>query len=151
MKPKTYRFKRDHPPERERSKPHNDDGYVAGVPLARVIPRVLDDRVENVMATAPRSLAAESFRRLANKLAKGTEESQVLVVTSSIPANTIAAGSPARVIKPLDDDRKIKTRAEWYANPAELFEEIDRIDREKLGDNTFLDWMRYSFFPRKGD
>jgi receptor protein-tyrosine kinase/non-specific protein-tyrosine kinase len=41
--------------------------------------------VENVMATAPRSLAAESYRRLANKLAKGAEESQVLVVTSSIP------------------------------------------------------------------
>ena len=59
------------------------------------------------------------------------------VVTSSIPANTIAAGSPARVIRPLDEDRKIKTRAEWYADPAALFEEIDRIDREKLGDNTY--------------
>ena len=73
------------------------------------------------------------------------------VVTSSIPANTIAAGNPARVIKPLDGDKKINTRAHWYANPAELFEEIDRIDKEKLGNNTFLDWMRYSLFPRRGD
>lgn len=73
------------------------------------------------------------------------------VVTSSIPANTIAAGNPARVIKPLDADRRMKTRAEWFADPAALFEEIDRIDREKLGHNTFLDWMRYCFFPRKGD
>ena len=50
------------------------------------------------------------------------------VVTSSIPANTIAAGNPARVIRPLDADRKIKTRAEWYADPAALFRQIDRID-----------------------
>ena len=73
------------------------------------------------------------------------------VVTSSIPANTIAAGSPARVIKPLDPNRKIKTRAEWFADPKALFEEIDRIDREKLAGNTLFDWMRFSLFPRKDD
>ncbi|MGW8320198.1 MAG: acyltransferase [Thermodesulfobacteriota bacterium] len=73
------------------------------------------------------------------------------VVTSSIPANTIAAGSPARVIRPLDADRKIKTRADWYADPAALFGEIDRIDREKLGENTYLDWIRSTLFPTKGD
>jgi acetyltransferase-like isoleucine patch superfamily enzyme len=73
------------------------------------------------------------------------------VVTSSIPANSIAAGSPARVIRALDPGRPIKTRAEWFADPTALFEEIDRIDREKLGGNTFFDWMRYSLFPRKGD
>jgi acetyltransferase-like isoleucine patch superfamily enzyme len=73
------------------------------------------------------------------------------VVTSSIPANTIAAGNPARVVKPLDPDRKIRTRAEWFADPKALFEEIDRIDRQKLAGNTFLDWVRSSVFPKKGD
>ncbi len=73
------------------------------------------------------------------------------VVTSSIPANTIAAGSPARVIKPLDASRKITTRAEWFADPAALFKEIDQIDREKLHGNTYLDWIRSSLFPVKGD
>ena len=73
------------------------------------------------------------------------------VVTSSIPANSIAAGSPARVIKELDPDRELTTRAQWFANPTELFEEIDRIDREKLAGNTFLDWIRSTLFPSRGD
>lgn len=73
------------------------------------------------------------------------------VVTRSIPANTIAAGNPARVIKPLDPDREIKTRAEWFSDPVTLFEEIDGIDREKLGGNTLSDWIRSSLFPTRGD
>jgi acetyltransferase-like isoleucine patch superfamily enzyme len=73
------------------------------------------------------------------------------VVTSSIPANTIAAGNPARVVRPLDADRELKTRAEWFADPTALFEEIDGIDRKKLAGNTYLDWIRSSLFPTRGD
>ena len=73
------------------------------------------------------------------------------VVTSSIPANTIAAGNPARVVKPLDADRELKTRADWFADPAALLEEIDGIDRKKLAGNTYFDWIRSSLFPSKGD
>jgi UDP-3-O-[3-hydroxymyristoyl] glucosamine N-acyltransferase len=73
------------------------------------------------------------------------------VVVQDIPPNAIAAGNPAKVVKQLDPDRKITTRAEWFADPARLYEEIDEIDRDKLGGNTFLDWIRSSLFPAKGD
>jgi capsular exopolysaccharide synthesis family protein len=60
------------------------DSYVAGVPLARVIPRVLEKGEEAVMLVAPRSLAAERFRRLSSML-EGNEHGRVIVVTSGIP------------------------------------------------------------------
>jgi acetyltransferase-like isoleucine patch superfamily enzyme len=73
------------------------------------------------------------------------------VVATDIPPNAIAAGNPARVVKGLDPGKEIVTRAQWFADPAFLYEEIDRIDREKLGGNTYLDWIRASLFPAKGD
>jgi capsular exopolysaccharide synthesis family protein len=65
--------------------PPEGEGYVAGVPLARVIPRVLEKGVEGVMLNSPRSLAAERFRRLSSFLDSG-DQRQVVVVTSSIPS-----------------------------------------------------------------
>ena len=63
------------------------DSYVAGVPLARVIPRELEHGEEAVMLSAPRSLAAERFRRLSSVLeGDGKGQEQVIVVTSGIPA-----------------------------------------------------------------
>ena len=73
------------------------------------------------------------------------------VVASSVPANTIAAGNPAKILKQLDPARELTTRAHWFSDPDTLYEEIDRIDREKLGGNTFLDWMRARLFPARGD
>ncbi len=73
------------------------------------------------------------------------------VVVGSVPAGVIAAGNPARVVKSLDPDRKITTRADWFSNPAALQEEIDRIDREKLKGNTLRDWIRSCLFPSPGD
>lgn len=73
------------------------------------------------------------------------------VVVNDIPSNTIAAGNPARVVKSLEPGKEIIARAQWFADPAFLYEEIDRIDREKLGENTYLDWIRSGLFPAKGD
>jgi receptor protein-tyrosine kinase len=85
MNSKTYKFGKEADGTRRRTRAAAKESYVAGVPLARVIPRELDDRVESVMTTAPDSLAAERFRRLATKLDARTDEGQVIVVTSSIP------------------------------------------------------------------
>ena len=73
------------------------------------------------------------------------------VVVDSIPKNTIAAGNPAKVVKHLDPNEKMTTRAHWFANPEMLTQEIDQLDREKLENNTMWDWFRSVLFPRKGD
>ena len=45
------------------------------------------------------------------------------VVVDDIPANSVAAGNPARVVKTLDPKQPIITRKDWYADPATLFSE----------------------------
>ena len=73
------------------------------------------------------------------------------VVANSIPSNCIAAGNPARVVKHLDPDESFTTRKQWFSRASNLFDEIDQLDRQLLGDNTLLHWLRYVLFPSKGD
>jgi acetyltransferase-like isoleucine patch superfamily enzyme len=73
------------------------------------------------------------------------------VVVDDIPANTIAAGNPARVVKTLDPQRPITTRKDWYADPASLFSDIERLDKEMLRGNTLRRWIRSLLFPSRGD
>ena len=73
------------------------------------------------------------------------------VVVDSIPANCIAAGNPAQVVKLLDPQKSFTTRKQWYLKPGDVFNEIDQLDRELLRENTLLHWLRYVFFPTKGD
>lgn len=73
------------------------------------------------------------------------------VVASDIPPNAIAAGNPARVIKPLDPDRELVTRASIFTDPPALEEQMDRVERYVLHHNTLLGWLRTILFPRRGD
>lgn len=73
------------------------------------------------------------------------------VVASDIPANVIAVGNPAAVIKPLDPDKELVTRASLFEDPVKLEREMDAIDRYVLSRNTLLDWLRVKWFPRQGD
>jgi capsular exopolysaccharide synthesis family protein len=84
MASKTYKFT-GKPGAEGRAPSGGGESYVAGVPLARVIPRMVEERVEAVMLSAPRSVAAERFRRLASMLDARNRRSQALVVTSAIP------------------------------------------------------------------
>jgi acetyltransferase-like isoleucine patch superfamily enzyme len=73
------------------------------------------------------------------------------VVVHSIPANCIAAGNPAQVVKNLDPAASFTTRKQLFFKTADLFAEIDQLDRQLLQENTLLRWLRYVFFPAKGD
>lgn len=73
------------------------------------------------------------------------------IVVKDIPANAIAAGNPAVVIKYLDSSKPIKSRSQWMSDPQkmnEFFDAVERIMREK---NTIFGWLRSILFPRKGD
>ncbi|MBU0653020.1 MAG: acyltransferase, partial [Proteobacteria bacterium] len=73
------------------------------------------------------------------------------VVVRDIPANAVAAGNPAAVVKYLDAGRPMRTRADWMADPGALAAQFEEIDRHFMKDNRWLVWLRSFFFPRKGD
>ena len=73
------------------------------------------------------------------------------VVVKDIPANAVAAGNPAAVVKYLEPGRPIKTRGEWLADPGFLASQFDLIDRHLMQGNTWMGWVRSLTRPRKGD
>lgn len=73
------------------------------------------------------------------------------VVAKDIPANVVAAGNPAKVIKELDPNEQITPRSLWYSNPDQLFLYFDMIDKDKLKNNTCLGWLRSMLKPTQKD
>ncbi len=73
------------------------------------------------------------------------------VVVRDIPANSVAVGNPAAVVKHLDADKPFRTRADWLADPGALAAQFDEIDRHFMKNNTFPGWLRSVILPRKGD
>ena len=73
------------------------------------------------------------------------------VVVKDIPANVIAGGNPARVIRELDPNEPIVARQEWYRDPARLTEGFDELDRSMLEGNTLGGWFRYLLGPGRED
>jgi acetyltransferase-like isoleucine patch superfamily enzyme len=73
------------------------------------------------------------------------------VVSKDVPANVVVAGNPARVVKQLDPERGFKTRAEFFAEPVEMDEFYDAVDRMVLGQNSLLNWLRALLFPTRRD
>ncbi len=73
------------------------------------------------------------------------------VVVADIPANSIAAGNPARVVRQLDHELRMTTRADLFKNPTEYAEDLDEIDRYLLRENSLTGWLRMLFKPKRGD
>lgn len=73
------------------------------------------------------------------------------VVTRDVPPNSIAAGNPARVVKELDPEQAVVTRARLFRDPEALEHELERIDRYLLKDNSLWGWLRSKWAPRPGD
>jgi acetyltransferase-like isoleucine patch superfamily enzyme len=71
------------------------------------------------------------------------------VVTRDIPANCIAAGNPARVIKPLDAERKLVKRESLFTGDVPYAEYIRNFDRWVLNPNTFGRWLRSRLLPTR--
>jgi acetyltransferase-like isoleucine patch superfamily enzyme len=73
------------------------------------------------------------------------------VVVDNIPANCVAAGNPAKIVKQLDVGASFTTRAQFFSDPDRLFQGFDQTDKELLRENSFLHWLRYLLFPNKTD
>lgn len=71
------------------------------------------------------------------------------VVVDSIPANSVAAGNPAKVVRRLDPSGKFTTRAAFYADPAGLARGFIKWEQALLKENTLFGWLRHLLFPSK--
>lgn len=73
------------------------------------------------------------------------------VVTRDLPANTVAAGNPAEVVRRLDPAGPFVRRSSWFADPGGLRRDIDEWDRALMAGNSLGGWLRYLLAPRRGD
>jgi acetyltransferase-like isoleucine patch superfamily enzyme len=69
------------------------------------------------------------------------------VVTRDVPANTIVAGNPARVVKQLDADGPFKLREALFKESEDYDAYLERYDAFMLKDNSFRKWLRSLIWP----
>jgi acetyltransferase-like isoleucine patch superfamily enzyme len=73
------------------------------------------------------------------------------VVVDDVPANCVAAGNPAVIVKPLDRHKSFTTRAQFFADPDGLLRGFEQTDKALLRQNSFMHWLRYLLLPSKKD
>ncbi len=73
------------------------------------------------------------------------------VVARDIPANSIAVGVPARVVKQINPKRHMITRQDMFGKPEELHAHLTQLDRYFLKDNTLRKWIQTKIAPTQKD
>lgn len=73
------------------------------------------------------------------------------VVTKNIPANCIAAGNPARVVRELDPSKDFRKRRDLFGPPDKVERDMDQLMRYLLAGNTLRGWLRSVLAPTKDD
>ena len=56
-------------------------------------------------------------------------------------------GNPAKIVKELDSQEKIISRADMFSSPKELDELYLEIDRISLKKNSLFRWIKSKFYP----
>jgi len=69
------------------------------------------------------------------------------VVVDDIPANVVAAGNPAVVVKELDPSQHFSSREDLFTGPISYADMEEDYDRQVLAGNTIFRWLRLLLWP----
>jgi hypothetical protein len=136
---------------------HIEVGLAAGVYITDADWHDIYDRTLPIGQTSPVVLGENVWIGDSSIVCKGVTigENSVVgagsVVTGDIPANVIAAGSPARVIRPLDPEVPLRRRQDLLADADKLNQQIDDLDRYLHSGSSWFNWLRSMIRPRHGD
>ena len=112
------------------------------------------DRTDYVATPKPVKIHKNVWIGERSIILKGTQigENSIIgagsVVHGDIPPNSIYAGNPAKEVKKLDEGSFV-TREELFNDSSTYLQDLNIIEENMLGNNSFFGWIVSMFWPKK--
>ena len=112
------------------------------------------DRTDYVATPKPVKIHKNVWIGERSIILKGTQigENSIIgagsVVHGDIPPNSVYAGNPAKEVKKLDEGSFV-TREELFNDSSTYLQDLNIIEENMLGNNSFFGWIKSMFWPRK--
>lgn len=117
----------------------------------------LYNRIRPFRCTAPIQLADNVWLGHRVTILKGVHigENTVIgagsVVTRDLPANCVAAGNPAKIVKHINPKRRMLKRAFLFQKGDYYWDQQEKIDAFLHTENTLLGWLKSVLKPNSND
>ena len=112
------------------------------------------DRTDYVATPKPVKIHKNVWIGERSIILKGTQigENSIIgagsVVHGDIPPNSVYAGNPAKEVKKLDEGSFV-TREELFNDSSTYLQDLNIIEENMLGNNSFFGWVKSMFWPKK--
>ena len=112
------------------------------------------DRTDYVATPKPVKIHKNVWIGERSIILKGTQigENSIIVAGSvvhgDIPPNSVYAGNPAKEVKKLDEGSFV-TREELFNDSSTYLQDLNIIEENMLGNNSFFGWIKSMFWPKK--
>ena len=112
------------------------------------------DRTDYVATPKPVKIHKNVWIGERSIILKGTQigENSIIgagsVVHGDIPPNSVYAGNPAKEVKKLHEGSFV-TREELFNDSSTYLQDLNIIEENMLGNNSFFGWLKSMFWPKK--